>query len=401
MINTVITNKLTAPVQFTREEFTDVGADNFKLGLSAQNFLTGTDFEIWNDAVSVDPADQLVEGVDYELNYINWRVANAAGYEVKCYIKILTVGYQSGSIFITCKIAQTETDGELINAMLATDASLQAQISAISGSLPFPEISGIEIANDTTDANNDILFPAGFCYSSDFAYALVLATPLIKQLDAVFASGTNAGGLFSGSKAANTTYHMFLIRKDSDGSIDAGFDTDPDCANIPTGYTAYRWVMSALTDASGNWELFNFTRKNKTVKYVTKKVENNWQVPTSATLTTLLPSGVKVPTGIEVNPIGVFSAGSPADLNQLEFNIYSYDELPPAITSSASSGTSTFNGLVCIARTFDAGDKVFSNLQRFKTNTSGQLYFHKAYGTYYSASYYSTLQIDGYILFNL
>jgi len=49
-----------------------------------------------------------------------------------------------------------------------------------------------------------------------------------------------------------TSYHLFLIRKDSDGSIDAGWDTDIDCANIPSGYTAYRRIRSYLTDGSAN-----------------------------------------------------------------------------------------------------------------------------------------------------
>jgi hypothetical protein len=51
---------------------------------------------------------------------------------------------------------------------------------------------------------------------------------------------------------ANYTYHKHLIRKDSDGSIDAGFDATVDCRNIPSGYTAYRRIRSYMTDASAN-----------------------------------------------------------------------------------------------------------------------------------------------------
>lgn len=75
---------------------------------------------------------------------------------------------------------------------------------------------------------------------------------MTKQIDAAWAAGDAAGGLFSGSVAANTTYHFFEIMKDSDNSIDYGWDTSLTAANIPTGYTYYRRIRSYRTDASSN-----------------------------------------------------------------------------------------------------------------------------------------------------
>jgi hypothetical protein len=117
--------------------------------------------------------------------------------------------------------------------------------------LPIDSVVGLEISNNATDANNDIDIAAGSAADSTGAYTLTLSA-MTKQLDASWAAGTNAGGLFSGTKAADTWYHVFLIRKDSDGSIDAGFDTSTTAANIPSGYTAYRMIGSFLTDSSGN-----------------------------------------------------------------------------------------------------------------------------------------------------
>jgi hypothetical protein len=111
---------------------------------------------------------------------------------------------------------------------------------------------GLTIANNSTDANNDIDIAAGKIRDSTDVIDLVLASAMTKRLDASWTAGTNQGGLFSGSKANSTWYHVFLIRKDADGSIDVGFDTSVTAANKPTGYTYFRRIRSFRTDASGN-----------------------------------------------------------------------------------------------------------------------------------------------------
>lgn len=116
-------------------------------------------------------------------------------------------------------------------------------------------IDGLTLSNGT-DADHDIDIATGIASDSTGAYWLALTSGLTKQIDATWAAGDNAGGLFSGSVAADTTYHVFLIRKDSDGSIDAGFDTSVTASNIPSGYTAYRRIGSLYTDSSSNWVVF-------------------------------------------------------------------------------------------------------------------------------------------------
>jgi hypothetical protein len=116
---------------------------------------------------------------------------------------------------------------------------------------PAGYIFGLE-TEAATDADHDVTISPGKCRSYSDRYNLDLRRPLTKRIDATWAAGTDAGGLFSGTVAASTTYHLFLIRKDSDGSIDAGFDTSDTCANIPTGYTAYRGLRTYEMDASAN-----------------------------------------------------------------------------------------------------------------------------------------------------
>jgi hypothetical protein len=131
---------------------------------------------------------------------------------------------------------------------------LQDQIDTLTASIAASKKieKRITISNNATDANRDIDFGVGWMYDSTGASILTLASVMVKQLDAAWAAGTAAGGLFTGSIAATTWYHCFVIRKSSDGTIDAGFDTSLTAANIPTGYAAYRHVGSIRTDGSSN-----------------------------------------------------------------------------------------------------------------------------------------------------
>lgn len=121
--------------------------------------------------------------------------------------------------------------------------------------LPRGHLWGLTLSNGT-DADHDIDIAVGECRDSANGVNLNLIAALGKQIDATWTAGgtpgTPAGGLFTGTVANGTTYHVFLIRKDSDGSLDAGFDTSVSAANIPSGYTAYRRLGSVITDGSAN-----------------------------------------------------------------------------------------------------------------------------------------------------
>lgn len=127
------------------------------------------------------------------------------------------------------------TNKELINDLLSAADKSQ-----------WPTIS------NGTDTAHDIDFGAGNIGDSTGSQIIKLASVLTKQIDAAWAEGTNLGGLFSGTVAANTGYHCFLIVKDSDGTIDGGFDTSFSAANIPIGYTSFRRIGSVVTNSSSD-----------------------------------------------------------------------------------------------------------------------------------------------------
>jgi len=128
----------------------------------------------------------------------------------------------------------------------------------------------IALANNATDANNDIDFSAGNAPLDDGSGQVLLSSTLVKRLDASWVAGTNQGGLFSGTKAINTRYYEFAI---TNGTInDAGFDISPTGANIPAGYKgSYRGMV--LTDGSGN--IRQFTRAGQYIEYVSDITDYN------------------------------------------------------------------------------------------------------------------------------
>ena len=119
------------------------------------------------------------------------------------------------------------------------------------GGLPMGYATGLEATN-AADADHDITVAVGKMRDTTNAYDLALDAAMTKQIDASWAAGTNQGGLFSGAVGSNTIYFKHLIRKDSDGSIDWGFDTSATAANIPAGYTAYAVMGYERTDGSAN-----------------------------------------------------------------------------------------------------------------------------------------------------
>ena len=115
------------------------------------------------------------------------------------------------------------------------------------------------IPSNAADADHDITISTGSASDSTNVKRLVLSTAITKKLDVIWGAGDDAGGLFTGAAAGDTTYHYFIIEKDSDGGIDAGYDTSVIAANIPTGYTAFRRVFSFETNASVNVRGFDTT----------------------------------------------------------------------------------------------------------------------------------------------
>ena len=150
----------------------------------------------------------------------------------------------------------------------------------------------ITIANNSTDANNDIDFFAGNFQFSDGSGSAVLSA-MTKRLDASWTAGTNQGGLFSGTKANNTWYHLYAIKNLITGVVDAGFDISPTSPTLPAGYTKYYLIESIFTNSSGN--ILPFYHIGDYISWKTKPKDI-----TSGLSTSLTPYPISTPLGRNV-----------------------------------------------------------------------------------------------------
>ena len=103
----------------------------------------------------------------------------------------------------------------------------------------------ITISNGT-DASYDIDFTAGnFDFDDQSGQAILSA--ITKQIDAAWAEGTNAGGLDTGTVAADTFYYLFAIYNPTTQTSDALFSASKTSPTLPSGYTKKKYVGCVRT----------------------------------------------------------------------------------------------------------------------------------------------------------
>lgn len=139
-------------------------------------------------------------------------------------------------------------------ADIATNtADIATNTAAIAAVLSPGFIFGLETNPSAGDPNNDIeVAPGRAAADNADAYMMVLAATMTKRLDAVWAVGTGNGGLDTGTKAANTTYHVWLIARSDTGVVDVLFSTSPAVPTMPANYDRKRRIWSVCTDGTGN-----------------------------------------------------------------------------------------------------------------------------------------------------
>lgn len=114
----------------------------------------------------------------------------------------------------------------------------------------------ITIANNTTDANNDIDFSGGNFVFSDFSGEAYVSA-MTKRLDANWTAGNNNGGLDTGTKAANTWYGVYAIYNPTTNVADYLFTaTGVTGLILPSGFTKYKYIGSVLNTASNTLRPF-------------------------------------------------------------------------------------------------------------------------------------------------
>ncbi len=109
----------------------------------------------------------------------------------------------------------------------------------------------ITIANNSTDANNDIDFSGGNFVFSDFSGEAYVSA-MTKRLDANWTAGTNQGGLDTGTKANSTWYYCYTIYNPTTQASDFLFSASATSPTLPSGFTKLKYIGSILTNSGGN-----------------------------------------------------------------------------------------------------------------------------------------------------
>ena len=201
----------------------------------------------------------------------------------------------------------------------AVDGSLLTNLPS-SASLPNNYLTGLILSNNSTDPTNDINITVGQCRDSTNAEDMVLAAALTKRLDASWAVGTNAGGLDTGS-IANTTYHVFLIKRSDTDVVDVLFSTSATSPTMPANYN-YKRRIGSIVRASGAIR-----------KFIQTGDLFLWESPirdlnVSPTGTSAVTRTLTVPTGIKVEVFAIFAAYGTDDNYSIASSLDSADIAP-------------------------------------------------------------------------
>lgn len=152
------------------------------------------------------------------------------------------------------------------------------------------------VPSSAPDSAHDITFTAGSCINAAGTKLLTLPA-YIKQFDATFAEGDTAGG-FGVALPTSGTYHIFVITKDADGTVDYFGDTSSSGANKPNGWTVEREVFRLITDGSGNF--FPFDAYERAGGGIEVNYRSSVNSSTTAITTTSALVPLHVPIGKQV-----------------------------------------------------------------------------------------------------
>jgi hypothetical protein len=180
----------------------------------------------------------------------------------------------------------------------------------LDGSGRLPAVDGSQLTGIIPSVLNGYLYGLALSTagsSATFAVAAGVATDSTNSASMAFAGtnkttaawavGAGNGALDTGTIAASTWYHVFLIKRTDSGGVDVLISLSATTPTMPTNYTLKRRIGSLLTNASSQWTLFHQNGDEILWDARTNNVSGG-AAPSAASLV-----GVTVPTGVQVNAL--------------------------------------------------------------------------------------------------
>lgn len=261
----------------------------------------------------------------------------------------------------------------------AVDGSLLTGLSSGS-STPRGHIAGLTLST----AGSSTTFSIAVGEAVDTAVAVLMQlTSAYSKTTGSWAVGSTNGALDTGTIAASTWYHVFLIRRSDTGVVDVLISLSATSPTMPASYDAKRRIGSLLTDGSSNWTAFH--------QYGEHFI---WDTPVndSTTIPTSTASNytISVPTGVVVEPIISCDDETGSSIGPFEFIVNDPNVTATTPTDDGTNPTLSLFG----HRKSTSGDTIGSGFAggNIFTNTSAQVQII-ANGT----SQYFTLNTFGWI----
>lgn len=289
-----------------------------------------------------------------------WQFYNPAGEQRLLFRATSTTGAwgaQTEVMLSTHKANQPEVDAGADDAKFVTSKTLASRLSSL---MPPGFKTGLKMSNAAAGSALLSVSP-GRAKSADGLYDLVVPAALTGGIPAAggwVAGGVNQGKLDTGVRANNAWYHVFLIRKVLDGSVDLLFSLSPTAPTMPGGYVGFRRIGSVKTGADGAFVPFY-------------QVQNRfyWSVPIADVSVTLAGSAtasyvVSAPTGVQaIAMLNYLTEGSnalvlitsplgetqvPTATNRIGYGAYS-NSVPEGGAGYLEVATNSASQVVCTA----------------------------------------------------
>ncbi len=201
-----------------------------------------------------------------------------------------TVTFQAGSaVADTAYVLPTALPTGNSQLLSSTTAGVMSWSTA---AVPRAALAGFKLV----PVANSIDVGAGAATDSTNAATLTLAVTLTKQINNAWAVGSVAGCLDTGA-VANATYHVYVIRREDTGVVDALCSLSVSAPTMPANYTLFRRVGSVVRVAGS---LLAYIQTGDYVRYITSVVDVSANAPGTAAVTRTLAS---IPTGIKVEAL--------------------------------------------------------------------------------------------------
>lgn len=254
------------------------------------------------------------------------QLVEAANFAAMRALLDLEVGIdvQAADADLTAIAALAHVNGNV----LTSSGGVWVSAAVPSQQMPRGHLWGLEMLRSGAQ---DLQIQVGEARDQANSQNMVLASALTKGIGGAWVLGNGGGN--GDTILTNTWYHVFLIRRNSDGAIDAGYDRSPTAANLLalSAFNQYRRIGSVLRTTVP--DIFLFVQDGDSFLWDTPPLDINDTNPGTGGLTRTLsvPPDVKVWALLKwVNWIGaVMGQYAVSSLDQADQAVADHNTNPP------------------------------------------------------------------------